>query len=165
MKDDENLFLGDYGAARESQPDWGNGWREAPTGPAWRPEPPPVTQPVTATITHKREPIHWGRLFPYLMTIAGLALIVAGLVVTMNWRTEMQNQVNDLRHQVAAVQAQAVAGDAQVSQGVTRLSRTVGNVRSRVSAVSAQVGPFSSQCIGDLTGPAGVAAYVVPCRR
>jgi hypothetical protein len=126
-------------------------------------EPPPIR----ATILHERKPrtVRLSQLAPYLVAFAGVAIAAVALSMFLGWRGQMQAQVDQLKHEVATVQGQAATGDAQLNQSVTGLSRRIENVRTAIGSLSAQLGPFSSQCTTDMTGPAGVAAYVVPCRR
>jgi hypothetical protein len=66
-----------------------------------------------ASIYHKRQPVKWAQVAPYLVAVVALGVAVAVLMPVMNWRTGMQNQVNLLRHELATTQSQlATAADA-----------------------------------------------------
>jgi hypothetical protein len=121
--------------------------------------------PVQATIYHERKPVEWRQVAPYLVAFLGAVIAAAALFMFLGWRGQMQQQVSQLRREVALAQSQAAAGDAGLSSSLSGLSRNVSNLRSGLSAVSAQIGPFSSQCTAPMTGPAGLAVYVTPCRR
>jgi uncharacterized protein HemX len=131
------------------------------------PEPPTMQQmpPVRATIYHRRKPAEWGQIAPYLAALVGVAVVVTAVALALGWKGTMQEQVNELRHQLAVTQAQMAAAANSGQTQLSGLAQRVAGLHGQVSALSGQVFAFGSQCTADMTGPAGVAAYVVPCRR
>jgi hypothetical protein len=113
---------------------------------------------------HKRQPVKWAQLAPYLVACIALAATVAVLAVFLTWRTAMQTQISQLRHQVAVTQSQLTsAADAGGSQ-ISRLNGAVSTLRGEVNALDG-LAAYTGTCTTDATSSTGrLAVYAVPCR-
>ena len=122
-------------------------------------------QPVTAVIRNvPPRRVRWGQLAPYLAAVAGVAIAVAALVLSLTWKAAMQTQITQLRTELTTGQSQAQSQAASTSTGLSGLNRRVNSIGGNVNALDNLVGPFTSICTTDLTNSAGQAeAFEFAC--
>jgi hypothetical protein len=113
---------------------------------------------------HKRQPVRWAQLAPYLVACIAVAVAVAVLAVFLPWRTAMQAQVTQLRHEVAATQSQLTSAADTGGSQISRLNQAVSTLRGEVNALDG-LAAYTATCATDATSSTGrLAVYAVPCR-